>query len=69
MLLKSLKKVLDVIIGKMDVVVHIETDENDIATTQKHPFYVGGKVWIVVSELVKGRNYQRENLITNTRYF
>jgi intein/homing endonuclease len=37
-----------------DVVVHIETEENEITTTQNHPFYVEGKGWTPASELEDG---------------
>ncbi|WP_455718515.1 polymorphic toxin-type HINT domain-containing protein, partial [Anaerosporobacter sp.] len=51
---QSLKKVLNVIVSETDVAVHIETEENEITTTQNHPFYVEGKGWTSASELEEG---------------
>ena len=51
---QSLKKVLNVIVSETDVVVHVATEENEITTTQNHPFYVEGKGWTSASELEEG---------------
>jgi hypothetical protein len=51
---QSLKKVLNVIVSETDVVVYIVTEENEITTTQNHPFYVEGKGWTPASELEEG---------------
>ena len=57
----ALKKVKNIFVNKTKVLVHVIINGEEIKATEKHPFYVEGKGWVVASELNCGDIVIRED--------
>jgi len=51
---KALKRVVQTFINETDVLVHVFIGEQEIITTEEHPFWVEGKGWTGAAELKIG---------------
>ncbi|HBL85010.1 MAG TPA: hypothetical protein DDZ99_08975, partial [Clostridiales bacterium] len=51
---KALKRVVQTFINETDVLVHVFIGEQEIITTEEHPFWVEGKGWVGAAELKIG---------------
>ncbi|HBL84589.1 MAG TPA: hypothetical protein DDZ99_06745, partial [Clostridiales bacterium] len=51
---KALKRVMQTFVNETDVLVHVFIGEQEIITTEEHPFWVEGKGWVDAAELQIG---------------
>lgn len=51
---KGLKRVINVFVREVDVLIHIKAGEEDIETTKFHPFWIEGKGWVEAEDVKPG---------------